>query len=167
MILVPPYCREVNVDRTPTHASLAPYTACALHHSFTQDHAHPRRPNHYHTPQHLHQTDKHSDHLPIIMQLFPPTTKTQKKKTYTNYKKARWELFAEHTETHLVNFNIENFTSIDAAYTHFTKIITQASMEIIPWGNNKNCNPNFTIEIKTLIKQITQLEASHTSRHKT
>ena len=50
-----------------------------------------------------------SDHLPIIIQLFPPTTKLQKKKTYINYKKARWELFEEHTVTHLANFNIENF----------------------------------------------------------
>ena len=100
-------------------------------------------------------TDKklQSDHLPIII-----TTRTRHKpetqrRTYVNYNKANWTQFSKETEEHFEHWNKSNITNIDTAIKQFNTIINNADKHSIPRGNRKIANPNFTPEIKNLIKQ--------------
>ena len=101
-----------------------------------------------------------SDHLPLIIHynLHRPLTR-RPNRTFTNYKRADWDTYTASIEDTLQNFDITNYTSIDAATKHFTHTITNADKRTIPTGNIRHYNPTFSRPIKQLIKTRNHLRA--------
>ena len=60
--------------------------------------------------------DLSSDHIPILItyRLHAPVEHKQRR-TFTNYNRAQWDTFTSSVDNHLQSFEINNYTSIDAA----------------------------------------------------
>jgi len=95
-----------------------------------------------------------SDHIPILItyRLHAPLNTHKQRHTYTNYKKAQWNEFTASVDNQLEHFDLNTFSSIDAATKHITDIITTANKHFIPTGNIRHYNPTFTPNIKHMIQ---------------
>ena len=100
--------------------------------------------SHWRTEHHL-----SSDHLPILITYNLHAPKPQKQQnTYTNYRMARWPDFTASVEAQLQTFNINTYTTTEAAIKHFNKAILDANKHFIPSGNIRHYNPTFSRHIK-------------------
>ena len=76
--------------------------------------------------------DLPSDHACIHIKItFNAQYKHRPRHTFTNYNKAHWEGFNLSIEGQLQNFNISEYTSIDEATKHFTKVIINYNKQFI------------------------------------
>ena len=111
-------------------------------------------------------TDLSSDHLPIIITLRKTTdTHSYTRKTHTNYKQAAWDGFRETTEAHFQELNNIPITSeqiLNNTTKHFNYIINDADKRHIPKGNRTHYNPNYSPEIKRLIRERNNLRDTPT-----
>ena len=98
-----------------------------------------------------------SDHKPIVI-----TTQcrdlNQKRTTFINYKGADWNGFTQTTEENFSILNTTDITNIDVTLKRFNTIITNADRQYIPRGCRRTHNPNFTREIKDLMRERDRLK---------
>ena len=111
-------------------------------------------------------TDLSSDHLPIIITLRTTTdTFSHTRHTTTNYNRAAWEEFRETTEPQFRELNNRRITTEQIANNttiHFNDIINNADKAHVPKGNRKHYNPNYSIDIKRLIRERNNLRKTPT-----
>lgn len=112
------------------------------------------------------ETDLSSDHLPIIMTLRTTSdTFSHTRHTIPNYKRSAWDEFLEYTEAQFQELNNTIITSpqtLNNITTHFNNIINNADKRYVPKGNRKHYNPNFSPDIKRLIRERNNLRDSPT-----
>lgn len=71
--------------------------------------------------------DIHSDHLPVLLTIYPPAPITPKPATALNYKKTNWKLYKSHINEHLmINNKLDTTLQIDTEIKKITKIIHTA-----------------------------------------
>jgi hypothetical protein len=92
-----------------------------------------------------------SDHLPILITLNTKTNfrLTQHRRSYTNYKKANWELFTQDIENTLTN--TAPVTNVHTSTQILTKAILMADKHHIPKGRIKDTCSLLPLEIRKLI----------------
>ena len=87
-----------------------------------------------------------SDHLPIVITLETDIKLTESKnRTYTNFKKANWELFTQETE--LAFSKLPSPSNIYPGEKTFRRILTKSSKRAIPSGRIKDIIPEVPTEI--------------------
>ena len=102
-----------------------------------------------------------SDHLPLQISFSVHRTITNSPNTtFSNYKHADWNSFTASIENTLQNFDLQNYTSIDAAIQHFNDTIINANKHFIPSGNERHANPTFNLTTKLLIRTRNHLRSS-------
>ena len=99
-------------------------------------------------------TTLNSDHLPIFIQLgraFSMTFPEPPRRTFTNFRKARWDSYTWETEERFSNMELPS--SCSTGEGSFRRVLTAAAHKHIPRGNIPHMIPNLTDSAKRLIDE--------------
>lgn len=91
-----------------------------------------------------------SDHRPILINIGRSDRRKTQRKSFWNYKKANWTLYAQETDAELSSFLEQPFNT--TMYSRFVDIILRAAKRHIPCGHTKKYTPFWTPELESLVK---------------